>query len=145
MSDSVIINLQLSDKTVFKQVFERYYPLLCLYVQSILQSEEDAEDVVEELFIALWLQKRSFQDQDSLRFYLYRLAKNATLNYLKATSRRLTKHEKAYNESDKISLDHSHAFIKAEVTNDILCLKWLGVVCQLEKNGSASSSGGQLP
>lgn len=116
----ITMKIYLNNKEVFKEVFEKNYPLICFYVRTILSSEEEAEDIVGELFISLWQQEKVFKNADHLRFFLYKAARNATLNYIKAHKSRVSKHQRAYELSEKTTPDASHALIRAEVMNEIL-------------------------
>ena len=53
----------------------------------ILGSAEDAEDVLQEALLAAWRSIGRFDGQ-SLRAWLYRIATNRCLNYLRGESRR---------------------------------------------------------
>lgn len=71
-------------KACFEQIYKEYFKPMFLYALSFLTTEEDAEDVVQEIFTNLW-QAGHFQDihAPSLKTYLFRSVKNACLNRLK--------------------------------------------------------------
>lgn len=111
--------IDLRIKVVFSKVFRDYYPSLCLLVSHIVKSDEDAEDVVEDLFASLWQMGKSFTDADHLRYFLYRSAKNAALNHIKQKKAMLSNHEAATLDMETIALDCSHAIIRAEVMHQV--------------------------
>lgn len=43
-----------NDYISYNKLFDRYYGRLCQYVYSLLMDRNDAEDVVQELFLNLW-------------------------------------------------------------------------------------------
>lgn len=114
------MSISLSNTKDFKRVFTKYYPLLCFYVNSIINSEIDADDIVEDLFIKLWEQKITFNGEDNCKYYLYKSAKNLSINFLKQKQRTIEKHDQAYSLADLIEKDHSHALIKAEFLSQII-------------------------
>lgn len=64
--------------------FDRYYAPLCVYVSRFLPDEVEAvEDLVQEVFIALWEGKRTFSDIKELTNYMYRACYNNTLLYIR--------------------------------------------------------------
>lgn len=63
--------------------FNVYYPVIHGFMKSILQTKEDASDVAQEVFIKLWLVRAALPDITSLRFYLYRMSLNQTINFMK--------------------------------------------------------------
>lgn len=71
-------------KTRFEQIYKEYSKPMFLYAISFLTTEEDAEDVIQEIFMNLW-QTGNFQDihLPSLKTYLFRSVKNTCLNRLK--------------------------------------------------------------
>lgn len=75
---SMIIN----KKIVFRNLFNRYYkPLLALAVY-IVQSSDDAEDIVQGVFLKLWKNEKSFQSNEKAWPYLKTSVKNQCLNLL---------------------------------------------------------------
>ena len=65
-------------------LFEAYYNPLVLWANSFLNNLSNAEDLVQEFFIALWKQKiyQKF-DPDRLSAFLRVIIKNRSLNYLR--------------------------------------------------------------
>jgi DNA-directed RNA polymerase specialized sigma24 family protein len=74
------------NRKVFSQIFEKYFAALCLFAERIVGAE-NAEDVIEELFVGLWNKQRSFNDEEHLKAFLYHAAKNACLDFLRSNKR----------------------------------------------------------
>ena len=75
--------LKTGNEDAIKLVFDRYYVDLCLYADSILKDRYASEEVVEDLFITLWLKSENLTIHTSLKNYLYRSVHNNCLKYLK--------------------------------------------------------------
>lgn len=71
------------DRRAFRSLFDAYYPVVYGFMKSLLHTEEDASDVAQEVFIKRWLMRAALPDITSLRFYLYRMSLNQTINYIK--------------------------------------------------------------
>ena len=78
------------DETTFEQVFKTYFKRLHAYAFTILRDEEEAEEMVQQVFFKLWernVRKDPFGENLSLTgsvsSYLYRAVHNESLNYIK--------------------------------------------------------------
>ena len=70
----------------YRDLFVRYYIPLCRYVYGLLMNQDDAEDVVQELFLNLWKNRRKIEVRESVSGYLYRMAKHLALNFIRSRS-----------------------------------------------------------
>ncbi len=66
----------------FETVFRLYYSPLCLYAASITGRWEIAEEIVQELFYICWKDRENLHVFCSLKSYLYKAARNRSLQYL---------------------------------------------------------------
>jgi RNA polymerase sigma-70 factor (ECF subfamily) len=76
------------DEAAFRQLTEPHRRELQLHCYRILGSVQDAEDMVQETFLAAWRSLDAFEGRASVRSWLYRIATNRCLNALRARSRR---------------------------------------------------------
>jgi RNA polymerase sigma-70 factor (TIGR02960 family) len=87
MTESVLARAQAGDSDAFDELINRYRRELHVHCYRILGSFQDAEDLLQETFLSAWQALESF-DGRSLRAWLYRIATNRCLNYLRDSSRR---------------------------------------------------------
>ena len=78
-----ISGLNNKEKGAWKVLFEHYYSALCNYVQHLLGDEENAKDIVQEVFLNIWKSSRQFINERELTRYLYRACYNNTLIFLR--------------------------------------------------------------
>ena len=84
VKESTIIRLlETGDERCMKMMFDTYYQALCTYVMRYLISMEDAEDIVQTVFISLWNNKRGQEFSGSLRAYLFGAASRASLQFMR--------------------------------------------------------------
>ena len=89
IADEILVTgIKQNDYSSYNLLFVRYYSRLCAFVSGIIQNNAASEDVVQELFIRLWTQRRKLEINDNISGYLYRASKNAALNYLRSESNR---------------------------------------------------------
>ena len=69
----------------YKALFRRYYPSLIFYATRLV-GEEEAEDVVQDVFVELWKRKDHIEIGDQIQAFLYRAVYTRALNVLKHRS-----------------------------------------------------------
>lgn len=71
-----------NDQEAFKEIFERYNALLYSHVVNKLDDADEARDMVQDIFIALW-ERRSAIEEINLAGYLFTTARNKILNNIR--------------------------------------------------------------
>lgn len=84
IKESTIIRLlEAGDERCMKMMFDTYYQALYTYIMRYLISVEDAEGIVQMVFISLWNNKRGQEFSGSLRAYLFGAASKASLQFMR--------------------------------------------------------------
>lgn len=82
--DSDLIDaVQRGDKNAFARVYRLYFSELCDFTFYITRNKEVAKELVQDTFLIIWEQREHWQPKGSIRSYLFRAAKNRSLDYLK--------------------------------------------------------------
>ena len=68
-------------------MFDNYYHALCVYALKYLSSIEDAEDVVQNVFISFWENRKGHEFAGSLQAYLFGAVTKASLKVLEKQGR----------------------------------------------------------
>jgi RNA polymerase sigma-70 factor (ECF subfamily) len=76
-------NLATGDKKVFNNLVRLYYTSLCRYAIKYVRSEEQAEEIVQDVFLSLWERRGVLMITTSLEAYLHTAVKYRSLNHLK--------------------------------------------------------------
>lgn len=71
------------EKAAFEIVFNEYYKALCNYAFRFLDEYEEAEEIVQDVFVKFWEKCDTIAEDSSLKSYLYRSVHNTCLNHLK--------------------------------------------------------------
>jgi RNA polymerase sigma-70 factor (ECF subfamily) len=87
MTEQVLLRARAGDSDAFRELTDPYRRELQVHCYRILGSIQDAEDVLQETLLSAWLAIDRF-DGLALRAWLYRIATNRCLNYLRGASRR---------------------------------------------------------
>lgn len=63
------------DEKAFKTFFLYYYPRIKGFINGLLQSQEEAEDLSQDIFLTLWNNRSSLHTINNLKPYLFRISK----------------------------------------------------------------------
>src|ERR1041385_257226 len=80
---SLRAQLAAGDSAAFEALFEGYFNRLRRYLYGYVRSWPDAEDLVHDVFLQLWRRRGWLATVRDLNAYLYHVARNQALNYLK--------------------------------------------------------------
>lgn len=80
--------LRASDRTALEELFRRMREPLLRYVRAIVGDAPVAHDLVQDVFLDLWLRRTTLDPTLPLRPYLYRMARNRALRHLRDERRR---------------------------------------------------------
>jgi RNA polymerase sigma-70 factor (ECF subfamily) len=85
MTDQEIIALWEAgqQERAFNEIVRNYSERLYWHVRRFVCSHEDTDDLLQEIFIKIWAALPSFRGEAQLFTWLYRIATNETLNYLR--------------------------------------------------------------
>lgn len=84
LTDNQLIDLlRIGDEPAFAEIYNRYCKPLFDTAYSIIQDEDVAKDIVQNVFISLW-QRREVSDIQSLRPYLQQAARFLVLKAIRA-------------------------------------------------------------
>ncbi|HWD83239.1 MAG TPA: sigma-70 family RNA polymerase sigma factor [Kribbella sp.] len=84
----LITQARAGDHDAFRDLVQGHARELQVHCYRILGSLQDAEDAVQETFVAAWRNLGEFGQRSSLRTWLYKIATNRCLSMLRADSRR---------------------------------------------------------
>ncbi|MCR9011891.1 MULTISPECIES: RNA polymerase sigma factor [Gabonibacter] len=83
----IIKSLKQGDPLCVKMMFDNYYQALSVYVLRYIDSFQDAEDLVQDVFISFWENKKGTRFVGSVRGYLFGSVKKAALKFLERSGR----------------------------------------------------------
>ncbi|MCL3779573.1 RNA polymerase sigma-70 factor [Prolixibacteraceae bacterium JC049] len=76
-------HLKTEDAQIFDQFFVQHYEVLCNYAFIILGDYDEAEDLVQEVFAKIWINKDRIPLKETNIGYFYRSIKNGCLDLKK--------------------------------------------------------------
>ena len=74
--------LKEGNKKIFEEIYRQYYSPLCFYCLRYVDDMEEAKEIVQSLFLKIWVRREDLQINTSINSYLYKAVRNYALNYL---------------------------------------------------------------
>ena len=71
------------NRNEFEGLFDLYYKDLSGFVYGVVNDLEVARDLVHDIFLNLWKNRSVLNPDRSVKSYLFTIARNSALNYLK--------------------------------------------------------------
>lgn len=77
---SLVRAARLGDQGAYRIIVDRYGPGMFRYARSLVGSEHDAGDVLQEAFVSAWKGLPNFRGDSSLKTWLYRLVHRRSMD-----------------------------------------------------------------
>lgn len=77
------IDLKKGDPQAYREVFRVLYPRLKAYCKLFIQKENQAEDIIQDVFITLWERRKLIKADKSVESWIFVMTRNRCLNWLK--------------------------------------------------------------
>jgi RNA polymerase sigma-70 factor (ECF subfamily) len=75
------------DKDAFRQLFHHYNKVLQPFVKRLTRSSQAAEEVLQEVFLKMWLHRNRLAEVENPKAYITRIVSNESVNWLRAQAR----------------------------------------------------------
>lgn len=104
---------------LFRSLFGKYYSPLLVYACKLLNNKAAAEDIIQDIFLSLWINKEYIDFDLSLQSYLFRSVYNRSVTYLSSR-----KHIGSLGNEDTVMLNLHKEVIQCD-QQDILLVEEL--------------------
>ena len=101
IEQSLLDALIKGEEAAFEKIYKSYFALLRNYSASIVGDSDAAYEIIQNIFVALWENRKNLDREKSLRNYLLRSAHNNSLRYLKTQSLHLRHQENLKKEKSE--------------------------------------------
>ncbi len=103
MDDETLASLiKAGDKEAFEALFKKFSKRIYYFSISYLKNENDAEEIVQELFIRIWNKRANLDQAKNIKAYLFKIAVNIIYDYIRHKNI-----EDAFKEYAKVNFDIS--------------------------------------
>uniref|UniRef100_A0AB33JIW3 RNA polymerase sigma-70 factor n=1 Tax=Prevotella sp. GTC17262 TaxID=3236797 RepID=A0AB33JIW3_9BACT len=101
------IALRHDERKAFDIIFTRYYSRVKQFVRGFCGDEYEAENITQDIFMKLWVQRDRIPAIETLDAYVYMMAKNAALNALKRMVRERRGMAESMEVADKANMEEA--------------------------------------
>lgn len=103
-SDSLLVKeLIAGNEKAFRVLFDTYRNDLYKYSLSMVIREAYAEEIVQDVFMKVWIKRESLNPNLSFRSYIFTITRNMNIKFLKKASNNLKLREELFYRSQKSS------------------------------------------
>lgn len=100
----LVIELSKGNEKAFRSLYDKYRPDIYAYSHSLLKSSANAKEIVQEVFLKIWLNRNTIDPDLSFKSFVFTITRNLSFNFLKkaASDKKLrneifNKPQKSYN------------------------------------------------
>ena len=107
--------IAVGDEDAFQTIFHAYNRTLHPFILSLVKNETDAKEIIQEVFLKLWLKRETLPEIDNPGGWLYTVAANAAYSYLRKEARYATRLKSVADTTDQSLEDIHESFDTKEV------------------------------
>ncbi|WP_411274951.1 RNA polymerase sigma factor [Daejeonella sp.] len=75
--------LRSEDENAFSEIYQLYAPALIGFASSKLYSLEEARDLIHDIFVYLWTERKKIQIHSSLQSYLFAITRHRIIDHIR--------------------------------------------------------------
>lgn len=127
LSDEELVDLVIKNKEMFEEIIDRYEKKILRYVFSLTGNKQDAEDITQEVFVKVYINLLGFNKKLKFSSWIFRIAHNEAINFLKKKKVNLNFDEKVYQVKDEKEIEDD--WLKKDLANKVkICLEQLPIL-----------------
>src|SRR5580698_6759687 len=117
--EAVMLSFREGNKDAFRLIYDQLVRPLAYFVENIIHSQADAEDIVANAFYKLYHARAGLRSYEHVKRWMYVIVRNESIDYLRARTRaRENQHDIAYLESGVVEHVETER-IKANLLQDV--------------------------
>ena len=81
--ERILAEMKAGNSLAFDAIYRKYAKSIYGFAYGMLKSYEDAENLVQEVFICLWINRQKIKKGSSLKYYLFTVAYHTSISFLR--------------------------------------------------------------
>lgn len=111
--------IRAGDKNAFETTFRKFYKKLRIYAYTFVKDNEDAEEIVQQVFCKIWERRDQLRLEGALQPLLYRSVYNESLSQLRHQKVKDTFQAYQTQHMEQRELNLSHQILATELNQHI--------------------------
>lgn len=117
---ALVHGIRAGNVVAFEQLYRNFWTQLYNFAFRYVQSTEEAEDVVQEVFFTVWRNRADWQINSSLQHYLFVSVRNAAIGRLRRDATMQRWREKTVGDDSSRSTEAADALVEsADINADV--------------------------
>ena len=83
----LLVKVANGDEESFRRLFMKHHQMLGSHIYRLTNSLDLAEEIVQDVFLKIWLSRETLAEVDNIKGYLFVVSKNHTLNCMRKLSK----------------------------------------------------------
>lgn len=122
----LVLKASEGDERAFAHLFYEYSPALLAFSKKLSYSSVEAEEIIQNVFLRVWLHRDKLPEVENLKSWLYKFVVNESLTYIRKRAVRNKADLNFYNKSSAFGDDIEETVnlneLKAIVAQAVECL-----------------------
>lgn len=111
----LIARLKAGDEAAAEELFCSFYGSLCRFAHRRISSRQDVEDIVENVFEQLWINRGNLDPAQSVKSYLFKAVLNKCIDFLRQSNRKFVAFDEENHDAISSS-DPAHDTMHSELS-----------------------------
>lgn len=112
----LLIALKSGDRLAFEKIYQTYSPKIYLNILRMVKSVEDAQEILQDVFIKVWEKRELIDPEQSFKSYLFQISRFTVYNFIRKIN--LDKKMRAYlareNSELYTHIEESIAYVESD-------------------------------
>ena len=79
----LVLRIKRDEKDAFQELFERYAPRIYSFSLSYLKNKNDAEELVQNVFLKIWEKRTLLDTNQNLKAFIFKVAVNTIYDFIR--------------------------------------------------------------
>lgn len=120
LEEDIVKLLNNGDEGAFMEIYSRYRSLLAMNLLRLLKDPDLVEEVLQDVFMALWEKRRAIDPKQSLGGYLFRIGVNKSKNIFRRLAYDQRMREALWANLEVMQERSAHDILEEKETNEIV-------------------------